>query len=387
MMEICRRCIIPASFPSITFSNGICNFCRDYEKLIDTEIVKGPGRLREILKSKKTGSYDCVVPVSGGKDSSYVLFYAVRELGLKVLALFFDSGFSNELSKENVKKMCRKLSVDLVVVKSTDFRRKAVREALCISKYVNRFLLGICGNCENNLRTAAINEATKREIAFILWGSTRGEAASKEYKKTRRFRRVRTFGEEILMLEGKKTIKPLIDYILGFGVIFNCRKIADFIRTLMHKFKHNLYIILDNIASKAPEGWRKFKPLVLQVSFENKKVQTIFFYDYVPNNPFKQIEILKRELAWKSPSDRETRLDCKLHCFQQYDYLRRTGITMDGFYLANLVRKGALSRADAIKKEEKIKKDLTRECLNTLRELGFNYNFIDNYNVYARAAR
>ena len=385
MMKICKTCIIPDSFPNITFSNGICSFCRDSKKFTDSEVIKGHGKLREILRSKKADSYDCIVPVSGGKDSSYVLFYTVRELGLKPLAYFFDSGFANDVSTKNVENMCRKLSVDLVVVKSTNFRRKAVREALCISKYMNRFFWGICGNCENNVRTAAINEATKRKIPFILWGSVNLEVAPKEYEKTRRFREKHAARARAQRgaFDEKKTIELLKNYILTYGILINCRKVTDYIKTLMHKLKFDYYIIRDKIDTKAPEGWRRFSPFS-QVSFKNKKVQTIYFYDYVPYNPSKHVETLKRELAWKAPFDRETRMDCKLHRFQNYDLLRRTGITMDGFSFANLVRRGLLAREDAIRKEETIKKDLARECQETLKELGFNYNIIDNYNARAR---
>jgi len=384
-MKICKTCIIPDSFPNITFSNGICSFCRDYKQLTDSEIIKGYGKLRQVLRSKKAGSYNCIVPVSGGKDSSYILFYAVRKLGLKPLALFFDSGFANDFSKRNVENICRKLPVDLVVVKSTNFRRKAVKEALYISKYINRFFWGICGNCENNLRTAAINEATKRKIPFILWGSVNLEVAPKEYEKTRRFRKAHAAHARAQRGEfnEKKTIELLNKYISTYGILINCRKITDYIKTLMHKLKFDYYIIRDNIETKAQEGWRKFSPFS-QVLFKNEKVQTIYFYDYVPYNPFRHVETLKRELAWKAPFGRETRMDCKLHCFPNYDLLRRTGTTMDGFYFANLVRRGLLARADAIEREETIKKDLTRECQETLKELGFNYNIIDNYNAHAR---
>jgi len=369
-MKVCKECIIPDSFPSVTFSNGICSFCRDSKQLTNNQNTKGSGRLREILRSKKTDSYDCIVPMSGGKDSSYILYYAVRELGLKPLALFFYSGFANDLCKKNVEDICKKLAVDLIVVKSTNFRRKAVREALYISKYTKRFWEGICGNCENNLRTAAINEATKRKIPSILWGSTLYEEfIPGKYEKRRRFQEARTFGE-------RKTIKLLINYILTYRILLRCRKITEYIRTLTHKLKYDFYVIRDNIDTKAPEGWRKFVPF-LEVSFKNKKVQTIYFFDYVPYDPHNQIETLKTELEWKAPFDKETRWDCKLHCFPQYDFLRRTGITMDGFILANLVRNRLLTRADALEKEETMNKELIRECQETLEELGFNYNIID----------
>ena len=367
-MKICEKCIIPDSFPNITFDNGVCGFCRDSERSTKNEIAKGYSRLREILRSGKAETYDCIVPVSGGKDSSYMLYYTVRELGLKPLALFFDSGFTNELSKKNVENICRKLSVDLIVVKSTNFRRKAVREALHTSEYTNRFLQqkGECGNCENNLRTAAINEATKRKIPFILWGHAKLELAPNRYEKTRPFR---GFAE-------RKSIKRFINHIYTYSLLMRGRtSLVDRMRMLKHKLKYDYYIIRDNFASKAPEGWRKFMPF-LEVSFKNKKVQTIYLYDYVPYNPFKHMEVLRRELAWQAPSDKETKMDCKLHCLPNYDFLRRTGITMDGVYLANLVRKGLLTRADAMRREETMKKDIARECQETLKELGFDNSII-----------
>jgi 3'-phosphoadenosine 5'-phosphosulfate sulfotransferase (PAPS reductase)/FAD synthetase len=355
-MKICKRCIIPDSFPNITYSNGICSFCRDHKQFTNNEIIKGHDKLLEILRTKRTNRYNCIVPVSGGKDSSYILFYVTRELGLKPLALFFDSGFASDVGKKNVENMRRKLSVDLIVLKSTNFRRKAVREALHISRYMNTFA-GICANCENNLRTVAINEATKRKIPFILWGSTDFEDVTKAYNAkwiTGRFRK--EFGEK----------KPL--ELLNFSRIFKNIYYHEKRGVLMHVLKYHYYLIRDNIDIKAPEGWRKLSPS-LQVSFKNKKVQTIYFYDYIKYNPFKHMEILKRELTWEAPSDKEAAMDCKLHCFANYDFFRRTGITRDGFYLANLVREGLLRRTDAIKREETIKKDLKRECKETLKEL------------------
>ncbi len=355
-MKICKKCIIPDSFPNITFSDGICRFCRDHKQFTTNKITSGHDKLLEILRSKKRDESDCVIPVSGGKDSAYILFYVVRKLGLKPLAFFFDSGFATEVSKKNVESMCSKLSVDLVIVKSTSFRRKVVREALHLSKCMNRFER-TCGNCENNLRTAAINEATRRNIPFILWGSTNVEDTTNAYDVKWEAGRFRTeFGE-------KKTANfwHLLKNVYHYG-----KRGA-----LVHILQYRYYIIRDNIGSKSPEGWNKFNPF-LQVSFKNKKVQTIYFFDYIAYNPFKQIEILKRELAWETPLNKEVRVDCKLHCFDNYEFLRRTGITKDGFYLANLVREGLLSRADAIEKEEAIKKDLRRQCEEMFKELGFN---------------
>lgn len=356
-MKLCKKCIIPDSFPNIDFINGICGFCRNGKQFTHNKITKGYDKLVEILRSKRADTYSCIVPVSGGKDSTYILLYSVRELGLKPLALFVDSAFVSEFSKKNVENACRKLSVDLIVVKSTNFRRKAVREALHISKHTNKLWVdGICCNCESNLRTAAINEATKRKIPFILWGSTDFEDVAEKYKASWE---PGQFREEF----GKKKT----DFLHLLKAISYYAKAG----TLNHALKYGYLCIRDNIDTNAPEGWRKFSPY-LHVSFRNKKVQTIYFYDYIAYNPSKQIEILKRELTWEAPPNKEARMDCKLHCFGNCYFLRRTGITRDGFILANLVREGLMTQADAIEKEKTIKESLKTDCQKVLKELGFH---------------
>lgn len=353
IIKICKECIIPNSFPNINFEEGLCSFCRNKNILNDKKTIDGYYKLGKILKSKKGNKYDCLVPISGGKDSSFILFYVVKIYGLKPLALYVNSGFSSEIAQKNVKKICNKLSVDLIIVNSTIYRKKAVKEALQISKFLKRFIRGICFNCENNNRTYSINEAVDRDIPIILWGSTPYEDAIDHYNNTWKLGDYRiTFRE------------PLTKKIV---IIFNSLKnIHKFIKpnVLLNLLKFYLYIILDNIKSKAPGGFGKFTPF-LKVSFRNKKVKTLYFYDYINYNPSKQIELLNKELDW----EKMVREDCKLNCFQNYAFFKKTGITHDGFILANLVRNGMLDRRDAIEKEKKIKKNLTKKCKDVIIEV------------------
>jgi hypothetical protein len=80
----CSICILPESFPKISLNEKrICNFFSSYE----TFIPLGENKLVDILERHKAKSYDCVIPISGGKDSTYVLYYAVKKLGLKVICV------------------------------------------------------------------------------------------------------------------------------------------------------------------------------------------------------------------------------------------------------------------------------------------------------------
>lgn len=118
--RICSRCIYDESIPKITFdAEGICNYCRLIEQLeqeygtgsekgarLFTEIVR---KIKEAGKGKK---YDCVVGVSGGTDSSFMLFQAVS-LGLRPLAVHYDNTWNSAIATENIRKMTKKLNVDL----------------------------------------------------------------------------------------------------------------------------------------------------------------------------------------------------------------------------------------------------------------------------------
>jgi tRNA(Ile)-lysidine synthase TilS/MesJ len=92
----------------------------------------GEDALLRTLTSRRSGEYDCVVPLSGGKDSSYALFFVARDLGLKPLAVFADSGLAVDAAKKNIERICGQLSVDLVVHQAR-FRRRLAREALYIT--------------------------------------------------------------------------------------------------------------------------------------------------------------------------------------------------------------------------------------------------------------
>lgn len=69
--------------------------------------------LNLIRKNGKNKTYDCIIGLSGGTDSSYLLHLAVKEWGLKPLALNLDNGWSSDIAVSNIKKMTDALNVDL----------------------------------------------------------------------------------------------------------------------------------------------------------------------------------------------------------------------------------------------------------------------------------
>lgn len=118
--KICTRCIMDTTDPEITFDeSGYCNHCRGFFENVNNimyEGKKGDEKLKEIVSevkaTRRNKEYDCIIGLSGGIDSSYALV-KTAELGLKPLAVHFDSGWNSELAVKNIENLVRKLDVDL----------------------------------------------------------------------------------------------------------------------------------------------------------------------------------------------------------------------------------------------------------------------------------
>jgi N-acetyl sugar amidotransferase len=117
--KVCTRCIIDDTIFGITFDkNGVCPFCRIHDEIekkyqlnLETEnkLEQLIGKIKKAGKGKK---YDCIVGVSGGRDSTYTLYSAVK-LGLRPLVVHFDNGWDSDIAVQNIKNACKKLDVDL----------------------------------------------------------------------------------------------------------------------------------------------------------------------------------------------------------------------------------------------------------------------------------
>ena len=119
-LKTCERCIYNEKTPSIVFDEkGICNYCRlveQLEKEYRTGTEEGEKKFLEIVDeikhAGKNKKYDCVIGVSGGTDSSYMVYKAV-EVGLRPLAVHYDNTWNSAIATQNIHKVLKKLNVDL----------------------------------------------------------------------------------------------------------------------------------------------------------------------------------------------------------------------------------------------------------------------------------
>lgn len=118
--QICKTCIYDDTVPNITFNDaGVCNYCQQVEALKaqyktgtsvgETQLMQIIDEIRRAGKGKK---YDCIIGVSGGTDSSYLLMKA-KEWGLRPLAVHYDNTWNSAIATENIRKVTQSLNIDL----------------------------------------------------------------------------------------------------------------------------------------------------------------------------------------------------------------------------------------------------------------------------------
>ena len=119
----CTTCILPETFPFIEFDeNGVCNYCRSYKPKNQSGSLDDLLALVEPYRSK-SGKQDCIVPFSGGRDSTYSLHIIKKELGLNPIAFTYDWGMVTDLARRNIARVCGKLGVENIIV-SADIKWK-----------------------------------------------------------------------------------------------------------------------------------------------------------------------------------------------------------------------------------------------------------------------
>lgn len=139
-LKRCTKCILSETFPNILFDEkGVCNYCNNHVG----KKMHSKDDLIDLLSKYKSsdGKPDCVLPFSGGRDSSYVLHYVKKELGMNPIAFSYDWGMLTDLSRRNQSRMCSKLGIEHILV-SADIRKKRNYIKLNVEAWLHKPHLG-----------------------------------------------------------------------------------------------------------------------------------------------------------------------------------------------------------------------------------------------------
>ncbi len=120
-LQICKNCVMDTTDPKIVFDgNGVCDHCNTFHRDIEPfwqpndhgwkQITAKAEKIKEYGKGK---DFDCIIGMSGGIDSSYLIYLAKEKLGLRPLVFHVDAGWNSQQAVHNIERIVDHLGLDL----------------------------------------------------------------------------------------------------------------------------------------------------------------------------------------------------------------------------------------------------------------------------------
>ncbi|MFX0070647.1 MAG: hypothetical protein ACFFAO_06110, partial [Candidatus Hermodarchaeota archaeon] len=293
---------------------------------------KGKKKLDKIIESfrQKNKKYDCVVGVSGGRDSSYLLYYLVKKYNLKILAYSADNGFIPKEAKENMKKMTDILNIKLVIEKH-DFLKKCVKNNI-ISWMRNpsaAMIPMICCGCRLGIFRGLFKFAKSQKIPLIIIGA--GNPVESSRFKTRLF--------STNLLGNMKFVRKskILSFLLGYlyEIIKNPLYFLKIKNTIMF-LKEYFYCFHSN--------------KILDLFYPNQR--PLRLYRYIEWNENLIMSTIKEELNWKKSnfSSSPWRFDCLISILKNYLLKKSIGFNEKDEILSNMIREKMISKEEALRR-------------------------------------
>lgn len=176
MMKYCSKCLFPETKPDLSFNeNGVCSACiasEEKDKNIDWKQLEKEFHQIILHYKKKEGEigWDCIVPVSGGKDSTYQAFFMKEICGMNPLCVCFETTMVTELGRKNLDNLS-KMGLDVIHFKKNDevYKKMVVESFKKVGDEMWPNHIGIF--------TIPIMISVKFNIPLIIWG----ENSQQEY--------------------------------------------------------------------------------------------------------------------------------------------------------------------------------------------------------------
>jgi N-acetyl sugar amidotransferase len=293
-LKKCAKCLLPETYETIEFDEeGICNICRSMEyKQANVDWTKRKQKLSELIeKYRGKNDYDCIIPFSGGKDSTFQLYYLVKEFNIKPLVIRFNHGFFRSTILENTNRTLKKLGVDfLEFTPNWNIVKKVMLESF-------RRKTDFCWHCHTGVYSYPLRVALRYHIPLVIWGEHLGDVTAYydhmndriDYEDEKKFNKLRNLG---------------ISSDDIFGMINTPEDPID---------KRDLI----------PFTYPELKELK-KIDYCSVNLGSFIPWDYVKNT-----ELIKKELGWKTDElegvPEEVNQTCeKIECFMQgtRDYIK-----------------------------------------------------------------
>jgi len=299
--QVCSRCIMDDTVQGITFdNNGVCTFCHIHDELevsfpMNDETPKKLQILvNKIKKDGKNKKYDCVLGVSGGRDSTYTLYSAVK-LGLRPLAVHFDNGWNSDLAVQNIKNVCNKLNVDLYTHVADWEEYKDLQRAFLESSTPDAEV-----PTDWVIFSVLFREAAREGVKYIIHGHS--------------FRTEGTTPLTWTYMDGK--------YVNYIHKKFGTKKISSFPVMSMTEYLYYTFI---------------------------RQIRQIRLLYYLPYEEKEILKLLSEEVGWQSYGGKHHESKYT-GFFQSFILTRKFNIDKRKLHYSALLRNGQMTRAEALAK-------------------------------------
>jgi N-acetyl sugar amidotransferase len=179
-LKYCRRCVMPETNEGNEFDeNGICRSCVSAEQKMHISWDDRFLKLREIVENikadaaEKNLAYDCIVPISGGKDSVFQLHVLTKVLGLKVLTVTFSHNWYSKIGMYNLWNALEQFEVDHIQFSpNRNLISKAAKGSL-------EQIGDACWHCHSGVGAFPLHIAVKFKIPMLIWGESAAEVSGR----------------------------------------------------------------------------------------------------------------------------------------------------------------------------------------------------------------
>ncbi len=344
-LKRCKRCILPETMPFIEFDDkGICNYCHNYKS---RNVPKPKEELFNLVEPyRKDHGAECIVPLSGGRDSMYSLHLVVNELKMKPITYTYDWGMVTDLARRNISRICEKLGVEnIIVAADIDKKRDNIRKNLkAWLKKPHLGMVSILTAGDKHFFKYLENIKKQTGISLNLWGTNPLE--------------VTHFKAGFLGI--KPALKGKEVYISGTKKQLHYQKLR--FKEMLKNPKYFNSSLWDTLSG---EYYRSVM----------KKTDYFHVYDYWRWKEDTIEDTLINEYGFERAPDTNTtwRIGDGTAAFYNYIYYTVAGFTEHDTFRSNQIREGQLSRVEALKlvnEENKPRYQNIRWYLDTM---GFDF--------------
>jgi N-acetyl sugar amidotransferase len=176
-LRYCVRCCIPQTQEGVVFDElGVCQACQSAEQKIHIDWTVRERALRELLDTAKANAgrnYDCIIPISGGKDSTFQLHVLTQVYGMKPLAVTFSHNWYSETGWYNLQNSLEQFNVDHIMF---------TPNRSLVNRLAKHSLAGIgdsCWHCHAGVGAFPLQAAVRFNIPLLIWGESIAESSGR----------------------------------------------------------------------------------------------------------------------------------------------------------------------------------------------------------------